>query len=430
MRAFLSLLINERRSRCSLSLLLPSLSSHPRLFLFRLETNTNKQTNKQTKQLVLQGEGAEAKAASTITDKAPPPETVGALGRLPTVIQATTTTTHVVLRPPLAVGEEEQGSTGARSSSISWSSRRVGKVLESCRGRTRTRKMFFAPVLDGDAAAAFPGEKGQEEEKAIMTSEQAVAAVVAQASSAPSQDGLVWLEGAYGEAALEALPWRQRVFRLRDLALEGARIKDVRLVCLKKKQMGGAAKQQQEQQPLPLPYCLFLGELSLGHVRRPTPPASTSTTRPTPSSLPPRPSSLLLNPFNGSSTISCRALALRLAHWEPGSRRLSGQLVWEWGWSEGAEGKEEEPADSIVAHTDILLFASSAKGPPLWVGRAFTPAFAISIALPAEGAEGCVSEGVRVVLQPRDRLGSVLPLCACPSLKVVLQEAGPAAAES
>lgn len=376
-------------------------------------------------ELVLQGQG-QASRAAVLEEGAS--ETVRGLGRLPAVLDATSTTTHVILRPFEKEGEKTSGGGSNHSSSGSvggggaLASRRVGKVLERSQGGKRTRKFFVAPVLDIEEAAAPPPPGAAK--SLIMTSAKTLAAAVGAAPQQEQQQrrgaGCV-VEGLYEEAALEALPWRRRLFRVRDLALEGARIKELRLVCLKKKEAGegGGEAVPAAGASLLLPYCLFLGELSIGlHTHQ---PAASHPKRP-----PPRPSSLLLSPLDGSSVLTCRGLALRLAHWDPTTRRLSGQLAWAWEWAHAAAAAEEEggsggdPA-SLLADTAVLLFPPNCS--PIWVGRALgsVTAFALSVVVPA-GPEGHGEGAIRLVLQPRDRVGSVLPLCACPSLVMTLEE--------
>lgn len=364
-------------------------------------------------ELVLQGEGASAAAERATKAGGEDAETVGAMGRLRGVLAATATTTHVILRPAEEAAEGSGGSSTSSKSS-SWGSRQVGKVLETTKGTKRTRKLFFAPVSDAPVGATGGGEAT---EGVLMTSEQALAATVAQAQASskgqPPASALS-LENVYNEAVLEGLPWRQRVFRVRDLALEGARVKELRLVCVKKtKKKLDCSDDHADDDPLglPLPYCLFLGELSLGQVRKPPAPATPSAAAAAAPRLSGPSHCLLLNPADGNPTLRCQRLELRLAHWDATSRQLSGQLVWAWA---AEEGQDDDPS-ALVANTDVLLFGPFS---PIWVGRAFTAAFALSIALP-EGGYG----KVRLVLQPRDRLGSVLPLCSCPSLSVELLQA-------
>lgn len=365
-------------------------------------------------ELVLQGEGVAAGVGGE--EQSPSSsvgvETVGAMGRLRGALAATSIATHVILRP----GEEAEG--GSSSSSSSWGSRRVGKTLETAKGAKRTRKIFFAPVSDAPVGAAGTAAEGDDADVMVMTSAQALAATVARArgsSQGPAAVALS-LENVYDQAALEALPWRQRVFRVRDLALEGARVKELRLVCLKKPLHAHTGASSDDDDPLPLPYCLFVGELSLGQVRKPPAPPTLA-----PSAAPPRapgPSGcLLLDPADGAPALQCQRLELRAAHWDAASRRLSGQVAWGWAWA--AEGQQGGDPGALVADTDVLLFFGSGLGSaaPIWVGRTFTAAFALSIALP----EGAWDQGVRLVLQPRDRLGSVVPLCSCSSLSVELQ---------
>jgi len=352
----------------------------------------------------------------------------GAMGRLEeemAAARARRRKTRIVLRGGVRGGEG--GKEGG------WASRRVGKVVEGKeRGRegSSNRKMFFAPVAD-----YLVGKEGEDEReegvaaalpsrpKTALRGSAAASTTTTSTSSLPFSPSNLG-EEAEDEKEEEALPWRRRLFRLRDLQLEGDTIQELRLVCLKRPLSSSSLH---PSHPPPRPYCLYLGEISMGHVRAPARKEESLPSLRRSYALPPlqRPTNLLrLNRLDfeeGRKSKGGReggwvedgSVGLRGAGWEEGSRTLSGQLVWAW----------QRPQD--VQSTEVFLFFLPRALPPalppapLWLGRAWTSVFPLCLALPPweGGREG---GRVRLVLQPRDGFGNALPLCECPSLEVAV----------
>ena len=224
------------------------------------------------------------------------------------------------------------------------------------------------------------------------------------------------------EEALAALPWRRRLFRLCGLQLEGDIIQEVRLVCLKR----SVSFPLSYPHP-PRPYRLYVGEISMGHVTAPARKEERLPSLHRSLPLPPlqRPTNLLrLNRLafkeegmNDGGTeeawVEAGSVGLRGAGWEEGSRTLSGQLVWHW----------RRPQD--VYSTEVFLFflhpalARTLCPSPLWLGRAWTSVFPLCVAVPPWDS-GRDEGRMRLVLQPRDGFGNVLPLCECPSLEMAV----------
>lgn len=300
------------------------------------------------------------------------------------------------------------------------------KVVEGTDRGSETiysRKFFFAPVADylvveeeenemevGLRAAFFSPLKTALGDTSASTFSSTIPL-----SSMPGEE----VEGAKDEEALAAVPWRRRLFRLRDLRLEGETIQEVRLVCLK--------RPLSSPPPLPSPprpYRLYVGEISIGHVRAPARKEERLPSLRRSLALPPlqRPTNLLrLNRLafkrdmseggKEEAWVEAGSVGLRGAGWEEGSRTLSGQLVWHW----------RRPQD--VHSTEVFLLflhptlASTLCPPPLWLGRVWTSVFPMCLVLPSwEG--GRDGGKIRLVLQPRDGFGNVLPLCECPSLEM------------
>ena len=107
------------------------------------------------------------------------------------------------------------------------------------------------------------------------------------------------------------------------------------------------------------------------------------------------------------------SVGLRGAGWEKGSRTLSEQLVWHW--------RRPQDVHSIEV---FLLYLHPALARtlcplPLWLGTAWTSVFLLCVALPPW--DGRRDGGrMRLVPQPRDGFGNVLPLCECPSLEMAV----------